>query len=97
MDGARPVSKTEVPNSQEATTVPGSSDELAEKRLPFGGYVYGDFCSGRIWGYDPTSEPGAPIVVELAELANLTAIAVGGEGDLFAVSNTGTVSRFSPA
>jgi glucose/arabinose dehydrogenase len=63
----------------------------------FGWYVYGDFCSGRIWGYDPTSEPGAPIVVDLAELANLTAIAVGGEGDLFAVSNTGTVSRFSPA
>ena len=63
----------------------------------FGWYVYGDFCSGRIWGHDPTSEPGAPIVVELAELANLTAIAVGGEGDLFAVSNTGTVSRFSPA
>lgn len=63
----------------------------------FGWYVYGDFCSGRIWGYDSTSEPGAPVVVELAELANLTAIAVGGEGDLFAVSNTGTVSRFSPA
>ncbi len=63
----------------------------------FGWYVYGDFCSGRIWGYDPTSQPGAPIIVELAELGQLAAIAVGGEGDLFAVSTAGTVSRFAPA
>jgi glucose/arabinose dehydrogenase len=62
-----------------------------------GWYVYGDFCSGRIWAYDPTSQPDAPIVIELAQLGNLTAIAVGGEGDLFAVSNAGTVSRFSPS
>ena len=59
-----------------------------------GWYVYGDYCSGRIWAYDPTSQPDAPIVVELAVLGQLAAIAVGGEGDLFAVSNTGTVSRF---
>jgi len=62
-----------------------------------GWYVYGDFCSGRIWAYDPTSQPDSPIVIEVAELANLAAIAVGGEGDLFAVSNAGTVSRFESA
>ncbi|WP_394935193.1 PQQ-dependent sugar dehydrogenase [uncultured Ilumatobacter sp.] len=61
----------------------------------FGWYVFGDFCSGRIWGYDPTSRSGEPLVIELAELASLTAIAVGGEGELFALSNAGTVSRFS--
>ncbi len=63
----------------------------------FGWYVYGDFCSGQIWAYDPTSQPDSPIIIELAQLGNLAAIAVGGEGDLFAVSNAGTVSRFSPA
>ena len=63
----------------------------------YGWYVYGDFCSGRIWAYDPTSQPDAPIIVELANLGNLAAIAVGGEGDLFAVSNAGTVSRFGAA
>ncbi len=62
-----------------------------------GWYVYGDFCSGQIWAYDPTSQPAAPIVIELAQLGNLAAIAVGGEGDLFAVSNAGTVSRFTAA
>ena len=62
-----------------------------------GWFVYGDFCSGQIWGYDPTSQPGAPIIVELAQQPNLAAIAIGGEGDLFAVSNIGTVSRFVPA
>ena len=60
-----------------------------------GWFVYGDFCSGRIWGYDPTSQPGAPIIVELAQQRNLAAIATGGEGNLFAVSNVGTVSRFA--
>ena len=62
-----------------------------------GWYVYGDFCSGQIWAYDPTSQPDAPIIIELAQLGNLAAITVGGEGDLFAVSNAGTVSRFAPA
>ncbi|MGK0275108.1 MAG: glucose/arabinose dehydrogenase [Ilumatobacter sp.] len=62
-----------------------------------GWFVYGDFCSGQIWGYDTTSQPGAPIIVELAQQPNLAAIAIGGEGDLFAVSNIGTVSRFVPA
>ena len=62
-----------------------------------GWYVYGDFCSGQIWAYDPTSQTDAPIIIELAQLGNLAAITVGGEGDLFAVSNAGTVSRFAPA
>ena len=60
-----------------------------------GWFVYGDFCSGQIWGYDPTSQSGAPIIVELAQQPSLAAIAIDGEGDLFAVSNVGTVSRFA--
>ncbi len=62
-----------------------------------GWFVYGDFCSGQIWGYDPTSRPDAPIIIELAQQPNLAAIAIGGEGDLFAVSNIGIVRRFVPA
>ena len=60
-----------------------------------GWYVYGDFCSGRIWGYDPTSPADAPVVVELAQLGNLVAIAVGPDGELYAVSNAGTIARFA--
>lgn len=63
----------------------------------FGWFVYGDFCSGTIWGHDPTSSADAPVIIELATQGNLAAIAVGSNGDLFAVSTGGTVSRFAPA
>ena len=63
----------------------------------FGWYVYGDFCSGRIWAHDPTSPADAPVVIELGRQSNLAAVAVGGAGDLFAVSTNGTVSRFATA
>ncbi|NND75803.1 MAG: hypothetical protein HKN44_12435 [Ilumatobacter sp.] len=62
-----------------------------------GWYVYGDFCSGRIWGYDTTSGPGAPVIVDLGLLPNVTAIAAGVDGELYAVSNAGTVNRFVAA
>ncbi len=60
-----------------------------------GWYVYGDFCSGRIWGYDTTSPPGAPVVVELASLPSLTEVGEGPEGELYAVSLNGDLVRFS--
>lgn len=60
-----------------------------------GWYVYGDFCSGTIWGYDPTSGT-APRVVVLAGHPALAAIAAGPDGELYAVSNGGTISRFIP-
>jgi glucose/arabinose dehydrogenase len=61
-----------------------------------GWYVYGDLCSGTIWGYDPTST-SVPRVVVLANLPQLAAVATGPDGELYAVSNAGTVARFIPA
>ncbi|MDX2379584.1 MAG: PQQ-dependent sugar dehydrogenase [Acidimicrobiia bacterium] len=61
-----------------------------------GWYVFGDFCSGTIWGYDPTSA-GAPRVLVLAEQSALAAIAAGADGELYSVSNNGRVARFVPA
>ncbi|MGI9646367.1 MAG: PQQ-dependent sugar dehydrogenase [Ilumatobacteraceae bacterium] len=58
-----------------------------------GWYVYGDYCSGTIWGFDTTSPPGDPVVVELGSLPELTSIGLGPEGELYAVSNAGTVAR----
>ncbi len=60
-----------------------------------GWYVYGDYCSGRIWGYDTTSEAGAPVIVELATLPSLSAIAAGPDGELYAISNAGPVARLA--
>ncbi len=62
-----------------------------------GWYVYGDYCSGTIWGYDTTSAAGAPVVVELGLLPALTSVARGPNGELFAVSSDGTVARFADA
>jgi hypothetical protein len=56
-----------------------------------GWYVYGDYCSGQIWGYDSTGTGSG--VVELAQLGALAAIAAGPDGELYAVSNGGTLAR----
>jgi hypothetical protein len=61
-----------------------------------GWYVYGDLCSGTIWGYDPTST-SVPRVVPLANLPQLAAIAAGPGDELYAVSHGGTVARVIPA
>lgn len=55
-----------------------------------GWYVFGDYCTGEIWGVDPSA---APVLVELARTESLVAIAQGGDGELYAVSLDGVVSR----
>ncbi|MFK8024672.1 MAG: sorbosone dehydrogenase family protein [Ilumatobacter sp.] len=69
-----------------------------------GWYVYGDYCSGRIWGLDTTSVSagpdgpiGEPRVVELTNVPALAAIAEGPFGDIYAVSNAGGLFRLAPA
>ncbi len=59
-----------------------------------GWYLFGDYCSGQIWALDPTAPPSEPRVVEIAQLDALAAIAGGPDGDVYAVSNGGTVARF---
>jgi glucose/arabinose dehydrogenase len=64
-----------------------------------GWYVYGDYCSGTIWGYDPTSgtsSAGTATITVLAQHPGLAAIAAGPEGELYAGSNGGTIARFVP-
>ncbi len=62
-----------------------------------GWYLYGDYCSGTIWGYDTTAPADDPTIVELASLPGLAAIAAGPAGDVFAVSNNGLVALVVPA
>jgi glucose/arabinose dehydrogenase len=61
-----------------------------------GWYVFADYCSGTIWGYDPTSGP-EPRVIVLGTSTSPAAIAAGGDDELYVVSNAGTVSRIAPA
>jgi glucose/arabinose dehydrogenase len=60
-----------------------------------GWYLFGDYCTGQIWALDPSAPPTEPRVVEIAQLGALVAIASGPEGEVYAVSNGGTVARFT--
>ena len=62
-----------------------------------GWYVFGDYCTGQIWALDPTVPASEPRVIEIARLAGIAAIAHGPDGDLYGVSNAGTVARIIPA
>ncbi len=69
-----------------------------------GWYVYGDYCSGRIWALDTTSVAsgpngpvGTPTIVQLGTVPALAAIAEGPFGDIYAVSNAGPTYRLAPA
>lgn len=61
-----------------------------------GWYVFGDYCTGEIWGLDTTAPADAPRTVSLGRLDGLVAVEDGPFGDLYAVSNAGTIARFSP-
>jgi glucose/arabinose dehydrogenase len=58
-----------------------------------GWYLFGDYCTGQIWGLDPTAPPTEPRVIEITELDELVAITSSPEGEVYAVSNSGTVAR----
>jgi glucose/arabinose dehydrogenase len=69
-----------------------------------GWYVYGDYCSGRVWALDTTSVTsgpdgpvGEPRIVELLSVPALAAVVEGPFGDIHLVSNAGTVYRLAPA
>ena len=62
-----------------------------------GWYVFGDYCTGQIWALDPTVPASEPRVIEIARLGGLASIAPGPDGDLYAVSNAGTVARLIAA
>ena len=74
-----------------------------------GWYVYGDFCSGRIWALDTTSVGmevgpagvgtlvGDPINVEIGGLPQLVAVEAGPGGDLYVLSLSGSIFRIIPA
>jgi hypothetical protein len=69
-----------------------------------GWYIYGDFCSGKVWALDTTSVAsspqgpvGDPIIVEIATVPGLAAVVEGPFGDIYTVSNAGPVQRLAPA
>ncbi|MEP4652754.1 MAG: PQQ-dependent sugar dehydrogenase, partial [Ilumatobacter sp.] len=69
-----------------------------------GWYVYGDYCSGRVWALDTTSVAstpdgpvGEPRIVEIGTVPALSAVVEGPFGDIYAVSLSGPMYRLAPA
>ena len=58
-----------------------------------GRYVYGDYCSGRLWSLAPG---GKPRLLAL-EVPGLTSFGEDPDGRLFAVSQAGKILRFEAA
>jgi glucose/arabinose dehydrogenase len=60
-----------------------------------GRYVYGDFCSGRIWSL--RAGGGRPQLLALPRLEGLSSFGLDAQGELYATTLGGRVLRFAPA
>jgi Glucose / Sorbosone dehydrogenase. len=56
-----------------------------------GRYVYGDFCSGKIWSLVIRSGKAADVRTESINVTNLSSFGLDVRGELYAVSLNGTV------
>jgi glucose/arabinose dehydrogenase len=58
-----------------------------------GAYIFGDYCSGNVWAFDPTT--GTKVL--LTRLGQITGIGAGPDGEIYVTSTNGAVSRIDPA
>jgi hypothetical protein len=67
-------------------------------RLPslFGAYVYGDFCSGKIWALRHDGERVAEHLRLLDSSLNISAFGEDQAGELFILSFDGRIYRLTP-
>jgi glucose/arabinose dehydrogenase len=56
-------------------------------------YVFGDYCSGKVWAFDPNTD----ITVLITELEGVTAVGASVDGEIFVTTPGGTVWRIDPA
>ncbi len=61
-----------------------------------GAYVFGDYCSGRIWAADPGPAGEIADVHELGKVGDLASFGEDAGGELYALSLRGEVSRLDP-
>ena len=61
-----------------------------------GTYVFGDYCSGKVWAVQ-TAADGSATRLELGNVPNLVSFGQDDQGELYALSLSGPVVRLSPA
>ena len=59
-----------------------------------GRYVYGDYCSGRIWALDLSGDEPENEQLDIGTFSSLTSFGEDAEGELYFVRRSGTIYRF---
>jgi glucose/arabinose dehydrogenase len=54
-----------------------------------GAYVFGDYCSGKVWAFDPNTD----ITVLITELEGVTAIGASVDGEVFVTTPSGAIQQ----
>ena len=62
-----------------------------------GAYVFGDYCSGKIWAAAPGPAGEISEVFELGKVGDLASFGEDADGELYLISLKGSVSRIDPA
>ena len=60
----------------------------------YGTYIYGDFCSGEVFGYR-VDESGSPVVLDVPKISQLSSFGRDNNGDVYALSRGGGVYRIT--
>ena len=61
-----------------------------------GRYIYGDYCSGLVWSFKIAGGKATALRQEAFKIANLTSFGEDTAGELYAVSQGGTIYRLTP-
>ena len=61
-----------------------------------GRYIYGDYCSGLVWSFKIAGGKATAERQEAFKIPNLTSFGEDTAGELYAVSQGGTIYRLTP-
>ena len=88
-DPAFTLPVTDYGHDQGCTVIGGYVDRAATPSALSGGYLFGDYCSGRLWAIDPASDtPRDPVVVGESH-RNIAAFGEDQSGRLYAADISG--------
>jgi glucose/arabinose dehydrogenase len=83
-DPALALPVTDYGHDQGCTVIGGYVERSATRSPLTGGYVFGDYCSGRLWAIDPSSDTARDPTVVGESGANLSAFGEDESGALYA-------------
>src|SRR5688572_3202721 len=57
-----------------------------------GRYVFGEYCTGEVWAYDPLTDT-APLLFDAS--VNITSFGVDHEGEIYVLGSNGSIRRIT--